>query len=76
VHLPQYYHHELIVRPPLCTISPLTEKLDIYSPKGELLAQLAHPDLTTVPAVTAQHPSSSTLQVAGATAGGKIYLWT
>ncbi|PLW07338.1 hypothetical protein PCANC_25608 [Puccinia coronata f. sp. avenae] len=58
------------------TIGNMRQKLDIYSPKGELLAQLAHPDLTTVPAVTAQHPSSSTLQVAGATAGGKIYLWT
>jgi len=58
------------------TIGNMGQKLDIYSPKGELLTQLTHPALTTVPAVTAQHPTSSHLQVAGATAGGKIYLWT
>ncbi|WAR62634.1 hypothetical protein PtB15_15B221 [Puccinia triticina] len=58
------------------TVGNMAHKLDVYSPKGELLAQLKHPALTTVPAVTAQHPTSSNLQVAGATAGGKVYLWT
>ncbi|POW00653.1 hypothetical protein PSHT_05583 [Puccinia striiformis] len=58
------------------TIGNMSQKLDIYNPKGELLTQLRHPALTTVPAVTNQHPSSSNVQVAGATAGGKVYLWT
>ncbi|EFP82586.1 uncharacterized protein PGTG_08782 [Puccinia graminis f. sp. tritici CRL 75-36-700-3] len=58
------------------TVGNMAQKLDIYNPKGELLTQLSHHALTTVPAVTAQHPSSSNLQVAGATAGGKVYLWT
>lgn len=58
------------------TVGNMGHKLDVYNPKGELLAQLKHYALTTVPAVTAQHPTSSQVQITGAAAGGKVYLWT
>ncbi|KAG0147965.1 hypothetical protein CROQUDRAFT_655560 [Cronartium quercuum f. sp. fusiforme G11] len=61
--------------PPHFTVGNMKQKLDVYSSKGELLKQLTDPQLTTVPASTAQHPNLSG-RIAGGTAGGKLYLWT
>jgi hypothetical protein len=48
--------------------------VDVYSAKGEQLAQLGDPDwISAVPAVAQFHPSQD--WIAGGTASGKLCLW-
>jgi hypothetical protein len=47
--------------------------VDLYTSKGEQLAQLGGDGITAVPAVAQFHPSMD--WVGGATASGKLCLW-
>ncbi|KAI9837403.1 MAG: hypothetical protein M1838_004830 [Thelocarpon superellum] len=56
----------------LC-IGNMNRYVDVYTAKGEQLAQLGGDDITAVPAVAQFHPSVD--WIAGATASGKLCLW-
>lgn len=55
-------------------IGNMNRYVDVYSAKGEQLAQLGNTDLiTAVPAVAQFHPTKD--WIAGGTASGKLCLW-
>ncbi|MCJ1403393.1 hypothetical protein MMC11_006616 [Xylographa trunciseda] len=54
-------------------IGNMNRFVDIYTAKGEQLAQLGGDGITAVPAVTQFHPTND--WVAGGTASGKLCLW-
>ena len=55
-------------------IGNMNRYVDVYSAKGEQLAQLGDSDMiTAVPAVAQFHPSQD--WIAGGTASGKLCLW-
>ncbi|GHJ85332.1 hypothetical protein NliqN6_1734 [Naganishia liquefaciens] len=61
--------------PPHFTIGNMKKRVSVYSGlTGALVADLAHPSLTAVPAVTATHPNIPGV-VVGANASGKCHLW-
>ncbi|KAI9772034.1 MAG: hypothetical protein M1840_001322 [Geoglossum simile] len=57
-----------------CCIGNMNRFVDIYTAKGEQLAQLGGEGITAVPAVAQFHPTQD--WVAGGTASGKLCLWT
>jgi WD repeat-containing protein 76 len=57
----------------LCCIGNMNRFVDIYTAKGEQLAQLSGEGITAVPAVAQFHPTQD--WVAGGTASGKLCLW-
>lgn len=54
-------------------IGNMNRFVDIYTSKGEQLAQLGGDGITAVPAVAQFHPSND--WVAAGTASGKLCLW-
>ena len=54
-------------------IGNMNRFVDIYTAKGEQLAQLGGDGITAVPAVAQFHPTND--WVAGGTASGKLCLW-
>ncbi|KAJ9107818.1 hypothetical protein QFC19_002724 [Naganishia cerealis] len=60
---------------PELKIGNMKKRVTVYSGlTGSLIADLSHPSLTAVPAVTATHPNIAGV-VVGANASGKCHLW-
>ncbi|KAJ9125529.1 hypothetical protein QFC22_000490 [Naganishia vaughanmartiniae] len=61
--------------PPHFSIGNMKKRVSVFSAlTGSLIADLSHPSLTAVPAVTATHPNIAGV-VVGGNASGKCHLW-
>ena len=59
---------------PFWTSGNMKRSLDIYAADGTCLVKLHDPQITTIPAVTASHPSIIE-RAYGANASGKLNVW-